>query len=440
MSGETLTIYMFCSLGALIFAGVPIAFGLGLVAIVFGFVLWGPASLFLLSSHVNGVIFNYTLLAVPLFLFMANVLKEAGIAEDIYDAMYKWMGPIPGGLAIGTVVACAIIGALSGVSAVGVMAMGTLALPAMLARNYDKRMATGTILAGGALGQLIPPSVLALVYSSIANISVGKMFLAGAVPGVLLSLLFIAYIAVRSLLNPRLCPPLSKEALASITWRERWLALVRNVPPLLIIVAVLGSLFSGIASPTESAAVGAGASLLLAASYGKLNRASLRSILSNTVTASAMVMWIATSSLLFVAVYSGIGGANFVRELLVGTQLAPSLVIALMLLIVFFLGFFMDPTGILYLIGPIFVPIVSELGFSPLWFGGMLILNLETAYLSPPFGYNLFYLKSVAGNLVTTKDLYLSTPPFIALQVLGLILCALYPELITWLPTTLLGD
>lgn len=440
MNGELLTIYMFCTMGILLFSGIPIAFAMGIVAVVFGYILWGPASVFLLSTHMTGVIFNYTLLAVPLFLFMANVLKESGIAEDIYDAMYKWMGGLHGGLAIGSIIACAIIGALSGVSAVGVMAMGTMALPAMLARGYDKRMATGTILAGGALGQLIPPSILALVFSSIANISIGKMFLAGVIPGFILTILFIVYISVRSFINKDLCPPLSKEALAQITAHDKWMALVKNLPALLIIVAVLGSLFAGLASPTESAAVGAATSLLLAGCKGKLTKNIMSAILADTVKATSMVMWIATSSLLFVAVYSGVGGAKFVSSILLGLDMSPGAIVSIMLLIVFVLGFFMDPTGILYLVGPIFVPIVIELGYSPLWFGGMLIVNLETAYLTPPFGYNLFYLKSVANNTVSTKDLYLSTPPFILIQVVAIITCVMFPEVITWLPTALLGE
>lgn len=440
MSGELLTVFMFCTMGLLLFTGFPITFGLGIVAVVFGYILWGPLSLYLLSAHVSGVIFNYTLLAVPLFLFMANILKESGIAEDIFDAMYKWMGGLHGGLAVGSVIACAIIGALSGVSAVGVMAMGTMALPAMLSRGYDKRMAAGTILAGGALGQLIPPSILALVYSSIANISVGKMFLAGVLPGIGLSLLFIVYILLRSFFNKDLCPPLSAEALAEISWKDRWIALLKNIPALLIIVAVLGSLFSGLASPTESAAVGAAASLLLALAKRRMTRQTFWNVLFDTVKGGSMVMWIATSSLLFVAVYSGIGGAKFVSNMLLGMDMAPGVIVAVMLLIVFLLGFIMDPTGILYLVGPIFLPIIIELGYSPLWFGGMLIVNLETAYLTPPFGYNLFYLKSVAGDLVTTKDLYVATPPFIAIQLFMLLLCAIFPEFITWLPIALLGQ
>jgi tripartite ATP-independent transporter DctM subunit len=320
------------------------------------------------------------------------------------------------------------------------MAMGTMALPAMLARGYEKRMAAGTILAGGALGQLIPPSILALVFSSIANISVGKMFLAGVLPGIMLSGRFIVYIGVRSFLNKELCPPLSQEALAQISWYDRWIALLKNVPALLIIVAVLGSLFAGLASPTESAAVGAAASLLLAAGKGRINRQTFWLILTDSVKGGAMVMWIATSSLLFVAVYSGVGGAKFVNAMLLGLDLPSGVIMGIMLLIVFILGFFMDPTGILYLTGPIFVPIVIELGYSPIWFGGMLIVNLETSYLTPPFGYNLFYLKSVAGHLVTTKDLYLAVPPFILVQLGALLLCAIFPELITWLPTALLGQ
>lgn len=440
MPAEILTLVMFVMLGGLIFLGMPIVFALGTVAISVGFMLWGESSLYLLSSHVYGVIFNFTLLSVPFFLFMSNVLKEAGIAEDIYDAMYKWMGILPGGLAIGTIIACAIVASLSGVSAVGVMAMGTLALPAMLARGYDKRLASGTILAGGALGQLIPPSIIALVYSNIATVSVGKMFLAGVLPGILLSCLFILYIFIRCVLDKKLCPPLSKETIASFTWEVRCKSLLKITPPMLIIVAVLGSLFGGIASPTESAAVGAVSSLLLATCYGRITWKNLKIITLDTLKSSAMVMWIATSSLLFVAVYTGLGGSSFIKDLLMGLTVSPAVIMCLMMLLVFFLGTFMDPVGILYLVCPIFLPIVIDLGYDPIWFGGILILNLETSYLTPPFGYNLFYLKSVATDILSTKDLYLSTPPFILLQLIGMLLCVLFPEIILWLPNYLFSN
>lgn len=440
MGVESLTALLFLGLFGLIFLGVPLAFALGSVALVLGYFQWGPLSLHLISSQIKGAIFNYTLVSIPFFMFMANMLSKSGIADDLYAAIHKLMGPLRGGLAMGTVLACALIAAMSGVSAVGVMSMGMLALPAMLARRYDKRMALGTILAGGALGQLIPPSVLAIVYSGLANISIGQVFLAGVMPGLLLVGLFIAYVAIRCLLDPQVGPALSAEERAAIDWRERLASLAGVLPPILLVLCVLGSMFAGIASPTEAAAVGALGSLLLALVHGRLDRATLLGACLETLKSTSMVLWIALSSLLFVAVYAGIGGDELVRGLLLDLELPPGGVIVIMMVVIFLLGTVMDPIGIVFLTTPIFVPIVVDLGFSPLWYGALLIINLEMSYLTPPFGYNLFYLKAVAPRHITMVDLYRAVPPFILLQMTGLAAAALFPDLATWLPNLVFGD
>ena len=377
-------------------------------------------------------------LVFPFFLFMANILARSGIADDFYEAMYRWMGPLRGGLAMGTVLICALIAAMSGVSAVGVVTMGTTALPAMLKRRYDKSIALGTILAGGALGQLIPPSLLAIIFSSMANQSVGQMFLAGAMPGLLLMGLFVVYVGVRSAVNPSLGPPLSREERAAITWGDRFSSLKVVLPASLLVAAVLGSLFAGIASPTESAAVGALGSLVVAYWNRRLNWKNFREALISTMQSSTMVMWIAISSLLFVSVYVGIGGDQLVREVIETTQVSRWTVIAIMMLVIFLLGMLMDPVGIMFLTIPVFLPIIQTLGFDPIWFGALLIINLEMAYLTPPFGYNLFFLKSVAPDSVTTPDLYRAVPAFVALQAVGLVLCIVFPEIVLWLPNLLL--
>lgn len=433
------TLILFAALFTLIFLGVPLTFALGSTAVVLGLALWGPNSLNLAANQVNGAIFNYTLASVPFFLFMANMLKRSGIADDLYEAMYKWMGGLRGGLGIGTVLVCALIAAMTGVSAVGVIAMGTLALPAMLARRYDKGIALGSILAGGALGQLIPPSVLGLVYSGLAGLSVGQIFLTGVVPGLMLTLFYVLYIGIRAWLQAGLCPALTLEERRAITWGDKLASLAGVVPAIALVIIVLGSLFAGIASPTESAAVGAAGSIVIAAMHRRLDWPALKQACLDTLTATTMVMWIAVSSLLFVSVYLGIGGDAFVRQMLFGLDLGPWPVFAIMMAIVFVLGMIMDPVGILFLAVPIFLPIVKELGFSPLWFGAMLIIILETSYLTPPFGYNLFYLKSVAPPGVSMNDMYRAVPSFVALQVLALILCAGFPALVLWLPAWLLG-
>lgn len=435
---EYITILLFAGLLLTIFLGVPLTFALGTVSLVATYFFWGPASLFLVGSKIADMIFNYTLISVPFFLFMANVLAKSGIADDFYDAMYKWMGPLRGGLAIGTVIICALIAAMSGVSAVGVVTMGTIALPAMLRRGYDKNIAVGTILSGGALGQLIPPSLLAIIFSSMANLSVGKMFLAGATPGLLLMGLFIVYVAIRCGINKDLGPPIPLEERQQITMRDKLISLKVVLPATLLVLGVLGSLFAGIASPTESAAVGAFGSILVAAANRRLTLEALKDACRQTLLSATMVMWIAISSLLFVSVYAGLGGDQFVRELIEIAGVGKWQIIFAMMLIIFLLGMIMDPVGIIFLTVPIFLPIVETLGFNPIWFGALVIINLEMAYLTPPFGYNLFILKSVAPKSILTIDLYRSVPPFVALQALGLLLCIIFPEIITWLPEVLL--
>ncbi len=437
MGIEMITLLAFAGLLITIFLGVPLVFALGSVALVTTYFFWGPASLFLIGNKIVGMIFNHTLISIPFFLFMANVLARSGIADDFYDAMYKWMGPLRGGLAMGTVIICALIAAMSGVSAVGVVTMGTIALPAMLKRGYDKNIAAGTILAGGALGQLIPPSLLAIIFSSMANLSVGKMFLAGATPGLLLMGLFIVYVAIRCSLNPRLGPPLAPEERRSITLKDKLVSLKVVLPATLLVAGVLGSLFAGIASPTESAAVGALGSLLVAAANRRLTWEALLASCRQTLISSTMVIWIAVSSLMFVSVYAGLGGDSFVREVIEIAGVGRWEVVIAMMVVIFLLGMIMDPVGIIFLTVPIFLPIVESLGFDPIWFGALVIINLEMAYLTPPFGYNLFILKSVAPRDVTTLDLYKAVPAFVALQAAGLALCILFPEVITWLPEAL---
>lgn len=440
MGVELLTVVLFGSLFALIFLGVPLAFALGSVAVVVGYFEWGPMALHLLAGHVKSATFNYTLVSIPFFMFMAGILNKAGVANDLYQAIHVLFGPLRGGLAVGTVLACTIIAAMSGVSAVGVLAMGSLALPAMLARGYDKHMSMGTILAGGALGQLIPPSVLGIVYSGLANLSVGQVFLSGLMPGLLLASLFIAYVLLKCWINPAAGPAMPAEERARITGRERIASLLGIVPVALLVLAVLGAMFTGIAGPTEAAAVGAVGSMVIGFARRSLRWGDIADAARETLKSTSMVIWIAIASLVFVSVYAGIGGDKLVRGLLIGTDLSPWVVMTIMMVILFLLGMVMDPIGIIFLTTPIFLPIVVALGFDPLWYGGMLIINLEISYLTPPFGYNLFYLNSVAPKGITMKDIYKSSPPFIALQGLGLLICAFAPQVITWLPKYVLGQ
>lgn len=439
MSIELLTLLLFVSLFTLIFLGVPLAFALGSVAIGFSYFVIGPQSLYLLASRTSGAMFNYVMIAVPLFMFMANILERSGLADDLYTAFHIWMGPLRGGLAIGTVIICTAMAAMSGVSAAAVLTMGIIAVPAMLKRDYNKSIVLGSVMAGGALGQLIPPSILMVLYGGMAGVSVGKMFMGGVFPGLLLSGLFIIYIAIRSFFQKNLAPALPLEERRQITWKARFVSLKAIVLPFLLIVGVLGSIFEGIATPTEAAAIGAFGSILCGLIYRRLNWEVLKTACLNTLKSSCMVMWIMIGSLVFVSFYFGAGGADFIKETLVGLKINRWIILIGMQLILLFLGCLMDPAGIVMLCTPLYVPIIKALGFDPLWFGVLFIVNLEMAYLTPPFGYNLFYMKSIAPVGVTMVDIYRSVWPFLLLQGAGLVLCMVFPEIILWLPSIMIG-
>jgi tripartite ATP-independent transporter DctM subunit len=440
MSIEWITLLLFVCLFFLIFAGVPLAFALGSVAIIFSYFFLGPQSLFMLTSRTSGAMFNYVMLAVPLFMFMAHVLERSGLADDLYHAFHLWMGPVRGGLAVGTVLICTAMAAMSGVSAAAVLTMGVIAVPAMMKRGYDKSIVLGSTMAGGALGQLIPPSVLMVVYGGMAGVSVGKLFMGGVIPGLMLSGFFVLYIAVRSFFQKDLAPALPPEERREVTWKMKFVALKAIVLPALLIAGVLGSIFRGVATPTEAAAIGAFGSLLCGLIYGRLSWQVVKDACLSTLKSTSMVMWIMIGSLLFVSFYFGAGGADFVKDTLVGIKLSRWVIILGMQLVIFVLGCLMDPAGIIMLCTPLWVPVIKALGFDPLWFGVLFIVNLEMSYLTPPFGYNLFYMKSIAPEGVTMTDIYRSVTPFVALQGLGLALCMIFPEIITWLPGKMIGN
>lgn len=439
MSIEMITLLLLVSLFLLIFTGLPLAFSLGSVGIVFTYIFLGPDSLFLLASRARSTMFIYVMIAVPLFMFMASILDKSGLADDLYNALSIWMGPVRGGLAMGTVVICTLMAAMSGVSAAAVLTMGVIALPAMLKRGYDKSIALGSITAGGALGQLIPPSILMVIYGGVAGVSVGKLFMGGVLPGLLLAGLFIAYIAIRSFIQKDIAPALHEKERREITWGQKIASLKSIILPALLIIGVLGSIFKGIATPTEAAAIGAGGSIVCGLIYRRLTWEIIRTACFNTLKSTCMVMWIMIGSMLFVSFYFSIGGADFVKETLLGMGVNRWFIIFGMQVVLFVLGCLLDPSGIVLLCTPLFLPIVEALGFDPLWFGVLFIVNLEMAYLTPPFGYNLFYLKSVVSEDITMGDIYRSVWPFVLLQMIGLTCCMIFPQIILWLPGLMIG-
>ena len=383
--------------------------------------------------------FIYVMIAVPLFMFMASILDKSGLADDLYNALSIWMGPVRGGLAMGTVVICTLMAAMSGVSAAAVLTMGVIALPAMLKRGYDKSIALGSITAGGALGQLIPPSILMVIYGGVAGVSVGKLFMGGVLPGLLLAGLFIVYIAIRSFIQKDIAPALHEKERREITWGQKIASLKSIILPALLIIGVLGSIFKGIATPTEAAAIGAGGSIICGLIHRRLTWEIIRTACFNTLKSTCMVMWIMIGSMLFVSFYFSIGGADFVKETLLGIGVNRWFIIFGMQAVLFVLGCLLDPSGIVLLCTPLFLPIVEALGFDPLWFGVLFIVNLEMAYLTPPFGYNLFYLKSVVSEDITMGDIYRSVWPFVVLQMIGLTVCMIFPQIILWLPGLMIG-
>ena len=432
LSIELITILMFGSMFLFLALGLPIAFVLGGTGIIFGILLWGPSSTFLISAHAIGFMRTIILIAVPLFIFMACVLERAGIAEDLYTAMHYWMGGLRGGLAAGTVLICTVFAAMSGVSAAGTVTMGIIALPNMLKRKYDKKISIGCIMAGGALGPLIPPSVLLIIWGLFAEISVGKLFAGGLLPGLLLSALFITYILIRCHFNPNLGPSLPPEERA--TWREKLVSLRAVILPALLVISVLGSIFLGMTTPTESAAVGALGALICAAIYRRLNWQMFKEAAFRTLKITCMVMWVMLAAMLFVSVYQGMGAPQMIENLLTTIPVSKWTILIMMQITWLGLGCFVDSTSIIFITGPVFIPVAVHLGFDPIWFGIVYAVNVEAGYLTPPFGMNLFYMKGIVPKCITMLDIYRSVLPFVMLQVIGLVCVILFPPLATWLP------
>ena len=436
LSPLALTLVLFGSMFLLLALGLPLTFVIGSIGALATYFLWGPNALYNVATRAFASTMDFVLLAIPLFILMASILQRSGIADALYDTIHKWFGGLNGGLAAGTVVIAAMFAAMSGVAAAATVSLGLIALPAMLKRKYNKVMVTGAIQAGGALGILIPPSVEMIVFALFAKQSVGKMFMGGVFPGLLLASFFIIYILVRCYLRPSLGPALAKEERA--TWREKFSSLRQVILPLLVILGVLGSIYMGIATPTESAAVGVLGALISAAVYGTFNWPMLKESAFTTLRVSTMIMWILFGSYAFSSVYIALGASEVVKQ---GLSLMPGGrwgILIGMQLSFFILGTILDTFGIIMITAPLYLPIVAELGFDPVWFGILYVMNVEMAFLTPPYGICLFYMKSVAPKEVTMLDIYRSIIPFVALQAIGLITVMIFPQIALWLPSTMM--
>lgn len=432
-----ISIFLFGSMFLLLASGLPVAFVLGGLATVFTAIFWGPESLFIIVARTYSMMSTTTLVAAPLFVLMATVLERSGVAEDLFDMMYRWSGGIKGGLAVGTVFACTLIAAMSGIASTGVVVMGVMALPAMLKRGYDKRIATGCILAGGVLGPLIPPSIALVLYGTIAQVSIGGLFAGGMVAGLLCSSLIIGYILIRCYLNPSLGPPIPLEERSD--WRAKVASLKGVILPLFLITTVLGSIYTGIATPTEAAAVGAFGAFVCSAIHGRLNWQLIKSVAYSTIRVQGFMMWILFAAQAFAAVYMGLGASRMVVRLVETYEIGWWAMLISIQVVWFLLGLVIDAWSILMITLPILLPILPLYGFDPLWLGVLYAINTQTGYLTPPFGTMLFMMKGIAPKEVTMNDIYRSIMPFVSTQLVCLVLCIVFPELVNWLPRLLFG-
>ena len=435
MSIEIITVLFFGSLLVLLLLGLPLVFVLGGVAVTFLYFTWGVDAFYILGTRMWGTMNSFTLVAIPLYIFMAMLLERAGVAQNLYRMMHLWWGGVRGGLAIGTVFICTIFAAMCGISGAAVVSMGTIALPHMLSRGYDKRLALGAINAGGGFGILIPPSVLMVLYALITGVSIGKLFAAGILPGLLLSLLVSLYIGIRCFIQPKLGPSLPPAERGD--WSEKLLALRAVVLPIFIVVIVLGSIFAGLATPTEAAAIGVFGALVAAAVHRQLTWTLLRESSIRTFALTGMVMWILFAAHAFSTAYNAMGAQSFIEGLMQFIPGGQWGALAAILVVLFLLGMVLDPVGIMLITLPVFLPIVTSYDFDPVWFGVIFIVCMEIGYMTPPFGFNLFYLKGVAPPGVTMADIYQSVWPYVSVIVVGLILLIVFPDIVMYLPDRL---
>jgi tripartite ATP-independent transporter DctM subunit len=439
LSPELLTILMFMGLLIGLFMGHPLAFVLGGLSVIFGLIGWGPECFGIFMNRIYGVMDDFILVAVPLFIFMAQILDRSAVAESLFDAMRYLFGPLKGGIAIAVVVVSTLFGACTGIIGASVVTMGLLALPLMLKYGYDKRLSTGCIAAGGTLGILIPPSIMLIVMGNQAKLSVGKLFAGSIIPGLILSALYIIYILFKCHLNPSLGPALSLEERSSVSSKMLFFMVLKSlVPPMVLILGVLGTIFAGIATPTESAGVGAFLALLMVIFYGKFTWRGLYESAIQTAKTTSMVLVIFLGATCFTGVFLGLGGGDVVQGVMLGIGLGKWGTFILMMVICFFLGMFIDWIGIVMITFPIFLPIAEGLGFDMVWFVIAIAVMLQDSFLTPPFGYALFYLKGIAPPEISTGDIYWGTFPFWRLMELGLIIVVIFPETITWLPSVLI--
>ncbi len=440
MSHELIALLIFTSMLLMLLTGQRVFAAIGGVAALFALLLWGEGGIEM-PFNASFVLLNwYPLLTLPLFIYMGYMFSESGIASDLYRMFHVWMGPLDGGLAIGTIGLMTAVAAMNGLSVAGMAIGASIAMPEMLKRKYDKVMVTGVIQAGSSLGIMVPPSVVLVLYGMIARQNVGRLWLAGVFPGLLLAALFIAYITIRCKLNPQLGPALPLEERRLITWGEKFRLLRAGVIPLVIIFSMTGLFLLGITSLVECSAAGAAATTLAAVVRGRFNRQVLENTLRNTLSVSCMFMWVILAALCFGAVFDGLGAVHAIKSLFLDRWgLSPWGVLVMMQLSYILMGMFLDDTAMLIIVAPLYVPLVINLGFDPIWYGVLYTITCQIAYMTPPFGYNLFLMKAMAPPEVTLMDIYNSIVPFVLVMILGLAIVIIFPQIALWLPDLYFG-
>ncbi len=436
MSADLITVLLFIGLVVLLLMGFPVAFTLGGLSVILGYFVFGFEFFNLLPLRVFGIMTNYVLIAVPLFVFMGTMLEKSGIAERLLNTMSLLLGRLRGGLALSVIVVGALLGATTGVVGATVTTMGLLSLPTMLKRGFSKSLSTGTIAAAGTLGQLVPPSVIMVLLGSVMNISVGDLFAAAIVPSVLLVGVYLIYIYAIALLKPEQAPPIDADELADF-WRQGMLARVFRafVLPSFLVIAVLGSIYTGIATPTEAAAVGALVATVLTALEKKLTWSVVLDVCKQTTFLTSMVFIILVGATAFGLVFRGIGGDDVLVRLLERTNLNPQFFLAVVLIGIFVAGAFIDFIEIIFIFVPVIMPLLVKYNFNLIWVGILMTVCLQTSFLTPPFGFTLFYLKGVAPPEISTGDIYRGVVPFIALQLLVTFLLLFFPDILSLIPT-----
>ncbi len=435
MSYEMIGLLMFSTMMLMLLTGQRVFGAIGFVGAFAALFLWGEGGTVMPFSATIKLMKWYPLLTLPMFIFMGYIMSESRIADDLYEMFHVWMGPVKGGLAIGTIFLMVVISAMNGLSVAGMAIGATIALPELMRRNYDKVMVTGVIQAGSSLGILVPPSVVLVLYGMIARQPVGQLWLAGAIPGLVMAVLFMLYIFIRCSLQPQLGPPLSKQERAKVTWSMKFGLLRAGILPLVIFFSMTGLFVMGVTSLVESSAVGATTATLAAFFKGRLTKQVMETTLRKTLEVTCMFMWIILAALCFGAVFDGLGAVKTIEFFFVDRMdLSPWEVLIMMQISYIIMGMFLDDTAMLVIVAPLYVPLVGALGFDLIWYGVLYTITCQIAYMTPPFGYNLFLMRAMAPPEISLADIYRSIIPFVIVMTFGLAIVMAFPEIALWLP------